>query len=247
MLSDSDLDLPTLDIYKAIFMFHCPLFSSRHQNYNRNAAGDQIYPIQKNGAERYLYDATGTPLFAKDRHAKMRYARDSAGNQLYPKSKRGPSFVLHPHLYCPMYARDCKGNEYYPKWKGREQMAQLADGEMLVARYACGRQRYPLDRHGNEYFPICKITKKPYYLLDERGVIYRPVTVNNYEMYLELEEAEENVDRIYEKKDALGSTVYTEDHKMKKNSVWTHIKEVCLLALCGLYIGLDLGVKFCIL
>lgn len=187
-----------------IFPIMMGFFFSKRQ-YSRNSLGDQIYP--KNGSgEYYLYNsADGTPLFAKDRHGIARYARDVSGNELYPKP---PSFVLHPRLEYPMYARDASGNETYPKWKGREVMAVLRDGEMLAARYASGRQRYPLDRHGNEYFPLCKITRKPYYLFDERGIAYRPVTANGFEMCLRGE-------NFYEKKDALGTTVYTVDRSMR--------------------------------
>lgn len=194
------------------------------RQYRRNSSGDQIYPKTR-GTEYYLYDADGNPLFARDRLGVMRYARDLSGNEVYPKWKRQPSFVLHPRLECPVYARDASGNEMYPRWKRREAMAVLSDGEMLAARYASGRQRYPLDRHGNEYFPLCKITRKPYYLLDERGIAYRPVTVNGCEMRLE------EAGNVYEKKDALGSTVYTEDHNMKRKSFWSCVLECCFFFL----------------
>lgn len=210
-------------------------FSVPTRDYSLNTFGDQVYPTRRNGSEYYLYDADGNPVFAKDRLGVTRYARDVSGNELYPKSKSGPSFLFHHRLQYPVYAQDSSGNERYPKWKGREMMIVLGDGEMLVARYASGRQRYPLDRRGNEYFPLCKITRKPHYLLDERGVAYRPVTVNGYEMYLKSDEVPEEAGYIYEKKDALGSTVYTEDHKMKRDSVWTHVKEACVVGCIGLY------------
>lgn len=222
-----------------------PQFLHRHLrrrancHYDRNADGDQVYPKRKDGSERYLYDVAGNPVFARDRFGAMRYAVSVFEKELYPRSKRGPVFALDPQFHCPYYARDGTKNEYYPEWKGRERMIELADGEMLAARYATGAQCYPKDRHGNDYFPICKITKKPYYLRDERGFSQRPVTVNNHAMYLDKEEAEnETENKVYEKKDALGSTVYTEDHKMKKDSVWTHVKEGCLCLLCGIITGL---------
>lgn len=211
--------------------------------YSLNTFGDQVYPTRRNGSEYYLYDTEGDPVFARDRRGVARYARDVYGNELYPKSRR-PCFVFDPRLEYPVYARDSSGNERYPIRKGREEMAALEDGEMLVARYASGRQRYPLDRRGNEYFPLCKITRKPHYLLNERGFAYRPVTVNGYEMYLRSDEIPEEAGHVYEKKDALGSTVYTEDHKMKRDSFWTHVKEGCVVGLCGLYLASYLWSSF---
>ena len=189
------------------------------QKYDRNEYGDELYPKRRDGSEYYRYG------FAVDRKGTPRYARDAAGNEIYPKSP--PFFLKHPMFDYPVYAQDALGNEIYPKFKRREIFAVLNDGEILAARYSSGRQRYPLDRHGNEYLPVCKITGKPYYLRDEEGNSYRPITVNGYAMYIDSEENEEE-DHLYEKTDALNSKIYTADHKMKRKSVWMHVMESCI-------------------
>lgn len=160
----------------------------------------------------------------------MSYARDADDNELYPK--KPPFFILHPQWNTPVYARDASGDETYPVWQGRQVMAETKEGEMLAARYASRRQRYPLDAHGNAYFPLCKTTKNPYYLLDENGYAYQPKTVNGHVMALHPEDLPEEGAAVYDKRDALGSIIYTEDHKMRRRSTWTRVKEAFLVGIC---------------
>ena len=168
-----------------------------------------------------------------------RYILNEEGDELYPKRIDGSEYYRFGFAVdrtgAPRYARDAVGNEIYPKVKRREVFATLKDGEILPARYDSGRQRYPLDRYGNEYLPVCKITGKPYYLTDQLGNPYRPVTVNGYPIYIDSEE-DEFEDRLYEKRDALGSKIYTADHKMKSKSVWMHAKEICVILTASLCI-----------
>ena len=175
------------------------------RRYDRDQFGNEVYPRRKGGrgSEYYLRRAG----YAVDRTGTPRYARDAEGNEIYPD--REPRLLEHSVWKYPVYARDRFGNETYPVDRGREMFASLRDGEMLPARFASGRQRYPSDKKGNDYFPLCKITGKPYYLLDEKGFAYKPLTKNGFEMFLSPEESEAIV--LHEKTDALGSKYYTED------------------------------------
>ena len=214
-------------------------FCRHPTQYDRDELGNEMYPKKRNGSEYYIHDQNGMPVFVTDQNGKQRYAHDAEGNEIYPKNNK---FLYHSQWKYPIYTRDKYGNETYPRFKGREIFAQLSDGEMLPALYASGRQRYPIDRYGNQYMPICKITKKPYYLSDEKGYKYRPFTVNGFPIYISSEEAEEE-DCVYEKRDALNSKIYTADHKMKRESLWTHMKESCIIGGCCLFIIMDLCAK----
>lgn len=181
-----------------------------YRDYPKNEEGDEVYPKNKNNCEYYYYNTFKVDVFARNRHGATRYARDAHGNEVYPR-------VLNVFLTPPVYARDALGNERYPLWKnGGERMIVTKNHGMVPARYVSGKQRYPVDARGNHYFPL---RPKPYYLKDENDRIYLPTTVNNYVMALREEDVPGHA--VYKKKDALGTTIYTEDCKMKRKSSWS--------------------------
>lgn len=177
-------------------------------SYETDESGCEKYPKAADGSEYYLYDAHKAPIFAKNRNNDEVYAKDVYLNEIYPK--RPPFFAKdkHNNIY---YAKDSQMNEIYPIYKGLEIYAFTRDGNVLVAHFKSGRERYPSNGDGN-YYPV-DITGKPFYLKDENGIKYPAKNKKNQFIYLEPPILDKR--HVKKKKDALKNTVYLSHPKVE--------------------------------
>ena len=176
------------------------------------------YPKRRNGDEYY-----GTEPFVVDDEGRERYARDRHGNEVYPKRKR--NLFARNARFEEYYARDQAGNEWYPCFQGQ---SILIPGRL--ARYADGKQRYPTDAKGNEYY--LQTEGKPYLLQQENGEPYLAKTRKGIPM-IPWNEMRVTDDRPYMyTKDVLGNCVYIHETDLPQS-----LKVICnclcqCVALC---------------
>lgn len=176
------------------------MFCKKNIKYNKE---NVIYYKTKNGKETYSY-VKNQPIFIKDVLGNQIYARDAKKNQIYPS--KGYPFAKNKFgkFY---YATDENSDEFYPK-RGSNLMIR-ENGAVLIAHFKSMRQRYPIDRFGNNYFPI-DANNKPFYLLDEYKNMYYPKTKRNYLMSLEKSLSDGTI-CFNKKRDYLNNIYYTND------------------------------------
>lgn len=170
--------------------------------YERDDKGNEVYPKTINGSEYYLYDKHKIPIFIKNNDNDELYAKDNLSNQIYPKY--WPFFAKNRNSEF-YYAKDSDQNEFYAKYKGLDIYTYNINGEVLIAHSNTGRQLYPKDPGGNEYYLVNR-ENKPFYLKDENGQNYPAKSKKNESLFLEPPILNQN--RVYEQKDFLRNKVY---------------------------------------
>lgn len=170
--------------------------------YERDDKGNEIYPKTKRDSEYYLYDKHKIPIFIKNSNSDEIYATDNLSNEIYPKPC--PFFAKNRNneFY---YAKDSNGNERYAKCIRFDMYTYKRNGEVLIAHSNAGRQIYPKDPRGNEYYMV-NSDNKPFYLKDEKGQSYPTKTKKGEFSYLKPPVL--NPSRIVRKRDFSGNYVY---------------------------------------
>lgn len=158
-----------------------------------------LYKCDKKGNEFYNYKKN-KPVFMTNEQNDQIYARDVNGNEIYPK--RG---IAKDRYYNYHYAKDAGGNEYYPSCKKFDIMITKKNGDVLIAKLNSMKQRYPKDKHGNEFYPIDR-NDRPFYLINEYGRRY--YGRNKFNSIVPLN------NHVYKKTDALGNKIYTTKKKL---------------------------------
>lgn len=209
-------------------------FSSSHSSksaasYETDDSGCEKYPTKKNGSEYYLYDEHKVPIFAKNSNNDEIYAKDIHLNEVYPNK---PPFFAKNRFQNEYYARDSDQNEIYPTYKGLNIYTFTRDGNVLIAHYKSGRERYPSNGNGN-YYPV-DIRGKPFYLKDEKGIKYPAKTTKNQFIYLEPPILDRK--HVKKKKDALNNTVYMSHPKVANLSLSCEVFCVLSAAITPLII-----------
>lgn len=189
--------------------------------YEKDDKGSEMYPKTKKGSEYYLYDKRKSPIFIKNNDNDELYAKDNSSNQIYPKHR--PFFAKNNNdeFY---YAKDADQNEYYAKYKRLDIYTYNRNGEVLIAHSNSGRQLYPKDPGGNEYYLVNR-ENAPFYLKDETGRNYPAKSKKNEFLFLEPPVLDQS--RVYKRRDFLRNTVYS--FRPKINNYLAPLEVFCCL------------------
>lgn len=152
------------------------------------------------------YDKEGNPIFKKDQHGCDKYERDRHGNERYPS--KGFPFARDSdgNLF---YARKVNGDEIYPKRNKMSLTIKETDQTDKPARCVSGKEIYPTDKFGNEYYFIKEGI--PYLLKDEEGRNYFARTKDGDVLipWNWMHEHQNVIQSLYPGLDSIGNVIYS--------------------------------------
>lgn len=177
---------------------------------------------------RYQYDK-GKPIFPKNEMGDEVYICSLEGDEMYPK--KGPYPFARDRFGQPFYAKTAKKHEIYPMRHGYSVLISNTDEtEPVLALYASGKQRYPTNWKGHEYY--LRVDDEPFLLRDESGRPYFARTKSGVAMIPAkfFYDCRDTNQKYFLGLDAAKNVVYSEGKKLV--TCKSKIKRFLLTCLC---------------
>lgn len=179
---------------------------------------------------RYQYDR-GKPIFPKNEVGDEMYLCTDDGDEVYPP--KGPYPFAHDRFAQPFYAKTAKNHEFYPTRHGYSVLINNYDQPApVLAVYASGKQRYPTNSKGHEYY-LRGNDDEPFLLRDESGRPYFARTRNGVAMIPAkfFYDCRDTTQKYYMGLDAAKNVVYSEGKRLI--TCQSKVKRFLFTCLCS--------------